>query len=179
MYDAAMEYAPEVFENKSDVRTAYRAAKNIGREQGLRGRELRQFGRNLVIDKSYANADGDVTPHVPLPPTGKVARSTMFETAQEFAPELTRKDVRGAYNIAKDWGRNLGLKGRELRQYGRNQVIDRMYNYADGVHSSAPVNDYEFSEAESGRMARTQNSANNLIDSWMDHSAPDWKSLLK
>lgn len=102
MFNAAFEYAPEVFENKSDVRTAYKTAKNIGREQGLRGRDLRQFGKNMVIDKSYANADGDVTPHVPLPPNGKVARSTMFDTAKEFTPQLTRKDVRGAYGIAKD-----------------------------------------------------------------------------
>lgn len=131
MYDSAMELAPEVFETKKDVRTAYRTAKGWGREQGLSGRDLRNWSRNQVIDKAGAYAGDEPIPHVPLPPDGRVARSTMFEIASEYVPDFNRKDVRVAYRTAKNWGRDAGLKGSELRQYGRNKVIDRMYDYAD------------------------------------------------
>lgn len=131
MYDSAMELAPEVFETKKDVRTAYRTAKGWGREQGLFGRDLRNWSRNQVIDKAGAYAGDEPIPHVPLPPTGNVARSTMFDTAKELMPAFTRRDVRKAYGVAKGWGRDSGLRGRDLRQYARNQVIDKMYDYAD------------------------------------------------
>lgn len=131
MYDSAMELAPEVFETKKDVRTAYRTAKGWGREQGLSGRDLRNWSRNQVIDKAGAYAGDEPIPHVPLPPTGNVARSTMFDTAKELMPAFTRRDVRKAYGVAKGWGRDSGLRGRDLRQYARNQVIDKMYDYAD------------------------------------------------
>lgn len=131
MYDSAMELAPEVFETKKDVRTAYRTAKGWGREQGLSGRDLRNWSRNQVIDKAGAYAGDEPIPHVPLPPTGNVARSTMFDTAKELMPAFTRRDVREAYGVAKGWGRDSGLRGRDLRQYARNQVIDKMYDYAD------------------------------------------------
>ena len=102
MYDSAMELVPEVFETKKDVRTAYRTAKNLGREQGLSGRDLRNWSRNQVIDKVGTYVGDEPIPHVPLPPDDRVVRSTMFETSQELTPQLTRKDVRGAYGIAKN-----------------------------------------------------------------------------
>lgn len=102
MYDYAMELAPEVFKTKKDVRTAYRTAKNLGREQGLSGRDLRNWSRNQVIDKVGAYAGDEPIPHIPLPPDGKVARSTMFETASEYVPDFNRKDVRVAYRTAKN-----------------------------------------------------------------------------
>lgn len=45
----------------------------------------------------------------------KVARSTMFDDAAEFMPEVDRKFVRQAYRTAKNHGQDLGLTGRGLR----------------------------------------------------------------
>jgi uncharacterized membrane protein len=41
----------------------------------------------------------------------KVARSTMFDDANEFMPEADRRFVRQAYRTAKSRGRDLGLRG--------------------------------------------------------------------
>lgn len=167
MYDSAMELAPEVFGTKKDVRTAYRTAKNLGREQGLSGRDLRNWSRNQVIDKVGAYAGDEPIPHVPLPPDGNVPRSSMFDAAKEFIPSFTRKDVRQAYGVAKGWGRDAGLRGNNLRQYARNQVIDKIYNYADGpdatlINDSPSVNNG--ASVESAASPRTTNMKRNVFD---------------
>ena len=66
----------------------------------------------------------------------KVARSTMFDDAAEFMPDVDRKFVRQAYRTAKNHGRDLGLTGKGLRNWSKNQVSDRFREYAD----NSPVN---------------------------------------
>lgn len=60
-----------------------------------------------------------------------VARSTMFDDAAEFMPDADRKFVRQAYRTAKRAGRDLGLTGRGMRNWAKNQVSDRFREYAD------------------------------------------------
>lgn len=66
----------------------------------------------------------------------KVARSTMFDDAKDFMPDVDRKFVRQAYRTAKNHGRDLGLTGKDLRNWSKNQVSDRFREYAD----NSPVN---------------------------------------
>ena len=69
----------------------------------------------------------------------KVARSTMFDDAKEFMPEADRQFVRQAYRAAKNHGRDLGLTGRSLRNWSKNQVSDRFREYADKSPVNMPV----------------------------------------
>ena len=70
------------------------------------------------------------------PVAGRIPRSSMFDAAREFMPDVDRKFVRQAYRAAKRQGRAAGNTGTYLRQDARDRVIEKFRNYAD----SSPVN---------------------------------------
>ena len=70
------------------------------------------------------------------PVAGRIPRSSMFDAAREFMPDVNRKFVRQAYRAAKRQGRAAGNTGTYLRQDARDRVIEKFRNYAD----NSPVN---------------------------------------
>ena len=70
------------------------------------------------------------------PVAGRIPRSSMFDAAREFMPDVDRKFVRQAYRAAKRQGRAAGNTGTYLRQDARDRVIEKFRNYAD----NSPVN---------------------------------------
>lgn len=65
------------------------------------------------------------------PVAGRIPRSSMFDAAREFMPDVDRKFVRQAYRAAKRQGRAAGNTGTYLRQDARDRVIEKFRNYAD------------------------------------------------
>lgn len=70
------------------------------------------------------------------PVAGRIPRSSMFDAAREFMPDVDRRFVRQAYRAAKRQGREAGNTGTYLRQDARDRVIEKFRNHAD----SSPVN---------------------------------------
>ena len=70
------------------------------------------------------------------PVAGRIPRSSMFDAAREFMPDVDRKFVRQAYRAAKRQGLAAGNTGTYLRQDARDRVIEKFRNYAD----NSPVN---------------------------------------
>lgn len=70
------------------------------------------------------------------PVAGRIPRSSMFDAAREFMPDVDRRFVRQAYSTAKKQGRAAGNTGTYLRQDARDRVIEKFRNYAD----NSPVN---------------------------------------
>lgn len=70
------------------------------------------------------------------PVAGRIPRSSMFDAAREFMPDVNRRFVRQAYRAAKRQGRAAGNTGTYLRQDARDRVIEKFRNYAD----NSPVN---------------------------------------
>lgn len=70
------------------------------------------------------------------PVAGRIPRSSMFDAAREFMPDVDRRFVRQAYRAAKRQGREAGNTGTYLRQDARDRVIEKFRNYAD----NSPVN---------------------------------------
>ena len=74
------------------------------------------------------------------PVAGRIPRSSMFDAAREFMPDVDRKFVRQAYRAAKRQGRAAGNTGTYLRQDARDRVIEKFRNYADNIPVNTPVN---------------------------------------
>ena len=74
------------------------------------------------------------------PVAGRIPRSSMFDAAREFMPDVDRKFVRQAYRAAKRQGRAAGNTGTYLRQDARDRVIEKFRNYADNSPVNTPVN---------------------------------------
>ena len=70
------------------------------------------------------------------PIAGRIPKSSMFDAAREFMPDVDRRFVRQAYRTAKRQGREAGNTGTYLRQDARDRVIEKFRNYAD----NSPVN---------------------------------------
>ena len=59
------------------------------------------------------------------PVAGRIPKSSMFDAAREFMPDVDRRFVRQAYRAAKRQGREAGNTGTYLRQDARDRVIEK------------------------------------------------------
>lgn len=72
------------------------------------------------------------------PIAGRIPKSSMFDAAREFMPDVDRRFVRQAYRTAKRQGREAGNTGTYLRQDARDRVIEKFRNYADNIPVNMP-----------------------------------------
>ena len=101
---------------------------------------LNEWGKKFTYFNPTKHQEGGSLEDGPV--AGRIPRSSMFDAAKEFMPDVDKKFVRQAYRTAKKQGREMGNTGTYLRQDARDRVIDKFRNYADNspVNTQTPIN---------------------------------------